>query len=497
MDKLEELIQKKQKIHSIEAGEELTVAQDANKMTGRERIEYILDEGSFIEIGTLVDEGMSSVITGYGTIEDRLVYICSYNHNINGGAIDSASSNKISNIMDMALKMGAPIIQIFDSIGGKLEEEGALFGAYGKLINYTSKLSGVVPQIAIVAGSCSGILGIIAAMNDFTIICEDKGNLYVNSPKAIMKNKTKYVDYNSYADSNHSLKNGSTQLSAKDDKEALDLAKKLVEYIPSNNVELPERSNIISEDEIMIKKLDDISKQEVRNVREIIDLLSDNKSMIEFHKDFSENVITALSKINGITVGMVATDCNLNKGYINKQSAEKITRFVKLCDSFNIPIISLVDTLGFEADIEEEKAGLALSIAKMTYALSEAVVPKIAVIIGKAYGAGFITLGSREAAFDLVYAWPNSSICISEPESLIKNLNRNKILTAENPKDMETRLIDEKYDEYTSPYNMAKKGYVDDIIIPSETKARIFMTIDMLQSKREIKYPKKHGSTLI
>ncbi|WP_032123608.1 acyl-CoA carboxylase subunit beta [Clostridium amazonitimonense] len=495
MDKLEDLIQKKQKIHFKKENESMNIQQQLKKLTARERIEFLLDEGSFVEIGGFVNLGQTTVITGFGTIDGRLIYLYAQDYNVKGGSIDLEGSKKICNIMDMTLKMGAPLVQILDSVGADLDEGINLFSAFGKIINMNSKLSGVVPQISVILGPCNGMSAISAAMSDFTIISEEKGSFYVSSPENIIEKEGQYVDYNMYAKGEESLRNGSIQLATKNEREALDLVKKIFSYLPSNNMELPIREENCHNN--VCERLNNISKEDNKCIYEIIKKITDEGTIIEFDKDFSKEVVTALAKLNGITIGIVANNSKENNGYINKKAADKITKFVRLCNSFNISIVSLVDCKGFEANVNEEREGLALSVANMSYSLCEAVVPKVSLIIGKAFGAAYITLASKDSAFDLCYSWPNAEISLTKPESIIKIHNRPEILASENPKNKEEELVGKYYEDVIDPYKAAKVGMIDDMIIPSETKARIFMVLDMLQSKREIKYPKNHGNTFI
>lgn len=496
MDKLEDFIQKKQKMHVGEVDNSLDIQHNLKKMTARERIDFLLDEQSFVEIGAFIKESSSGVITGYGTIGGRLIYVYAYDYDIKGGALNLDASDKICNIMNMALKMGAPLVQMVDSLGADVSEDLNILKAYGKIINMNSKLSGVVPQISIILGPCTGMSTITAAMSDFTIISEDNGSFYVNSPSSISVKQNDYVAYNMYASAEKSSQNGSIQLSAKDEKAALELAKSIFEFIPSNNMEFSYRKEITEEEQVK-ERLNEIALENNKDMYEVINILADKNSFIEFDKAVCLNSIVGFARINGLPIGIIATNAANNKGYINKKAIEKITRFVKVCNSFNISLLSMVDCIGFEPNLQEEVEGLALSLSKMTYALCDAVVPKVALIVGKAYGSAYISLASKHCAFDSLYAWPTASIAMGSPENIIKSMHKQEIDASENPKDKEKEVIEKYYEELTSPYKAAEQGQIDDIIMPSETKAHLYMMLDMLQSKREIKYPKKHGSTLI
>lgn len=496
MDKVDNLINVIKDSHQGGGDSKIKMQHNLHKLTARERIQSILKDGSFIEIGALVGKNGAGVITGYGTVHGRLVYIYSQDYTVDGGIISIANSNKICNVMDMAIKMGAPLIQVLDSVGAKLSEGLDILTCYGAILKRNARLSGVVPQIAVIAGPCFGIAALSATMSDFTIMVNNISELGISSNKKITDEEAKYVDAKMYSSANNCSENGSIQIVVATDEEAFIIVKKILEIIPSNNMETPtigiENSNINDSN----NNLDEMVKNEDINSYEVMNALVDEDSIIELNNNWEPNIITCLAKINGITIGIIA---NAQKEHINIniKISEKVSRFVKICDCYNIPILSIVDTDGFEVSLVEEQSGLSIYASKMIYALIEATVPKVSLIIGKAYGSGYLALASKEVAFDICYAWPTAKISAVQPDTLIKVLHRDEIIQAENPKLKESEIILKYMDEVTSPYRAAEKGIIDDIIMPSETRQRIFASIDMLYSKREIKYPKKHGSTLI
>jgi methylmalonyl-CoA decarboxylase subunit alpha len=495
MDKIEELWQKKELAYLAGGEKMLQMQQNLNKMNARQRVKFILDEGSFVEIGALIGANGAGVVTGYGTIDGRLIYIYSEDYTVDGGMISARNSKKICSIMNMALEMGAPLVQVIDSSGAKLEEGLDVLNSYSSIISMNAKLSGVVPQISVIAGPCTGIAAISAAMSDITIIAEDCGALYVSSPNTIQQNKLKYVENSSYADAGATAKSGSAQITVANDKEALLTAKKIIQYLPSNNIEFsPAEENNYGK--FISPSLDEAVNNGLINIREIINSIADEGSVIELNRYRTEEVITLFIRINGFTAGVIANDRKFNGDKLTIKACEKLTSFVKLCDSFNISIISLVDCKGYTADAAEEQNGLAVAGAKLVYSLAEANVPKLSLIIGDAYGAGFICLASKATAFDLSFAWPGTTISITDPETAVKVLYKEEIKSSDIPEKAEKELLKE-YLEGASAYKAAESGYIDDIIVPSETKLRLYSAFDMLQSKRVIKYPKKHGSILI
>jgi methylmalonyl-CoA decarboxylase subunit alpha len=497
MGKIDELAQKKELVLAAGGEVNIQMQHNLNKMTARERIAFLLDEGSFIEIGMLTGEDGAGVITGYGTINCRLVYIYSEDYTVSAGLLSVKSSKKIVRIMEMALKMGAPLIQIIDSAGARFDEGLNILSGYGNIVSMNAKLSGVIPQIAVVAGPCTGLSAISAALSDITIIAKNSGEIYISASEDIEENSRNFVDKNMYANANKSMDNGVAQIAVEDDKAALSMAKKLIDYLPSNNLEFSQVTGGETRNIVMSNNLDNNMVGNNINVKEKISVIVDADSEIELDHNLSKSVSTVLARTNGVTVGIIANNRDVNEGRLDVKACEKITKFVKLCDCFNITLISLVDTKGFAASIEEENNGLALTAAKMIYSLSEANVPKIALVTGEAYGAAYIALASKETAFDVTYAWPSAKIAITDPATLIKVLNKDDILESETPKVTEQQLIHKYIEESASAYKAAEEGYVDDIILPSETFAKLFLTLDMLQSKRTMKYPKKHGSVLI
>lgn len=496
MDKVDNLIEVVKKSHQGGGDSKIEMQHNLHKMTARERLQSILEVGSFIEIGALVGNNGAGVITGYGTVHGKLVYIYSQDYTVDGGAVSIANSNKICKVMDMAIKMGAPLIQVFDSVGAKLSEGLDILTSYGGILKRNARLSGVVPQIAIIAGPCLGIAALSATMSDFTIMVNNTAQLGISTDKNLTKEEVKYVDSKMYSSASNCSENGSIQIVAANDAAAFIIVKKILEYIPSNNMESAPRGIETPSLNALNMNLNEMVKNEMVNSYEVMRYLADEDSIIELNNNWEPSIITCLAKINGLTTGII-TNAEKQDVNLNIRVSEKISRFVKMCDCYNIPILSIVDTDGFAVSLKEEQNGLSTHVSKMIYTLIEATVPKVSLIIGKAYGAGYLALASKEVAFDISYAWPTAKISVTEPETLIKILHKDEIVQAENPKLKEQEMILKYIEEVTSPYSAAEKGIIDDIIMPSETKQRIFASLDMLQSKREIKYPKKHGSTLI
>lgn len=490
MNKVERLLEVKEQSYKGGGDIEVEIQHNLDKLTARERINKLLDAGTFIEIGSLVERGASGVITGYGTIDGRLVYVYSQDFTSQGGGMSSVHSAKICSIIDMALKMGAPIVQILDSAGACVEEGIELLKAYGAILKKNTQASGVIPQISIVAGPCVGASALSYFMSDITIIAKNSGEIYVKSPDSISEESNRHINIEEYGNADSLCENGSVQIISKDDIEALDTARKVLSYLPSNNIELAPR-----ESETNINFLEDalnsICEKEAYDVYGILQTVSDKGSFIEMTKGYGREIITGFARINGLAVGVFASNRKEDEGRLSVMSANKISRFIKLCNSFNIPIISIIDSSGVKTSVDEEKNGLAFSISRLIYTLSDATVPKLALIVGDAKGTAYLALASKECCFDITLAWPSARIAISEPAELIKNLYKEDILKAEIPKDKEIELINLHKTELENPYTAAEKGVIDDIIVPAETRARIYAVLDMLSSKRELRYPRK------
>ncbi|WP_138203416.1 acyl-CoA carboxylase subunit beta [Haloimpatiens lingqiaonensis] len=479
------------------SGQKIQAQHNLGKNTCKERMIKLFDTGSFIELGGMISNDGAGVVTGYGTVNRRLVYAYSQDYTVDGGAINSVNANKIASLMDMSVKMGAPLVQILDSAGAKITEGLDILGAYGKILKRNAQNSGVIPQITLVMGPCEGLAALSATMGDFVIITKENSSLCVTPSSKLTDKEKIFIDSKDYSDGESVNQNGSAHIIAENEEEAIETARKILSYIPSNNMD---NSPLSAEDmglNMPKEKLNNIADNENYDIYEIINEISDKESFLEINKKWGQTVFTGLSKINGTTVGILGTNKNIKKGILNIKGIDKLIKFVKVCDGFNIPIISLVDTKGLEIDLKQEKDGMALEASKLLYTLSEATVPKISLIIGEIYGAAYALLASKEVSFDICYAWPSAKISLLAPEDMTKVLFREEIVSSENPRDEEKKIISEHMNEMTNPYVAAEKGYVDDIIMPAETKQRLFAVVDMLGSKREIKYPKKHGSILI
>lgn len=473
---------------------QVQMQHNLNKLTARERVLALLDEGTFVEIGALISGNGAGVITGHGTIDGRLVFVYSLDYIVEGGAFTKVMGKKIVNLLENAAKIGAPVVQIIDSIGGKLNQGMELLASYGLVLNKYAKLSGVVPRISVICGPCNGITSLLGTMSDVVIAVDDISDLSVSSLGKLTGKEGKYVDKSMVSNGESANKNGNAHINATTEGEAFQVVRSLISYMPSNNLELPAMDNEDLNLNVGKLNLDEMVEKDSYSLDEILNSIIDENSAIELYKGFATNFKTVLGKVNGLTVGVILNSGNKE---IDNLGANKVASFVRLCDSFNISIVSLVDTKGVTVALEEENNGLAKNIGKLMYSLIDATVPKLSLIIGEAYGIGYEILASRESAFDITMAWPTAKVCLTNPEEYIKGLYRDEIFNSEDHRKGEKEVIAKYYDEVTSLYNLANIGMIDDVIKPSESKQRIFAMLDMLQSKREVKYPKTHGSTLV
>lgn len=494
MDKLDVFDEVRHRAHQGGGEEKVTMQHNLEKLTARERIFSVLDEGSFIEVGSLMKKNGSGVITGHGTVNGRLVYIYAEDYTVDGAALNKVSAEKICNVMDKAAKCGAPIIKIFDSIGGKASEGIELLSSYGKILRKSSKLNGVIPQISIVAGPCNGAMAMNATLSDFIVVIKKTGELSINTNDALRVKEGSYIKEELF-NGEETIKSGNANFVVETENDAFNLIRKLFDFIPSNNLEAPILTHEASDLNVEKIELDEALKNENIDSESIVKIIADSESVLEVNENVKCAMKTYLIKLNGLTVGVLAN--GLEKSSLNRKVSKKVSRFTRMCDSFNIPMLSVVDTCGFSVSLNEEINGLAGDLATMVYALSDSTIPKVSLIVGEAYGSGYLALASKEASFDVSIAWPTAKIALTNPTNRIKNKYINEIMNAENKESKEAEIIKEHIDEYVNPYLAAEVGLIDDIIKPSQTKQIVFAMLDMLQSKREINYPKKHGRNLV
>ena len=477
-------------------GAEKTAKQhDAGKLTARERIALLFDEGSFVELDALAgsaDTPCDGVICGYGTVEMRPVFAYSQDFTVRGGSVGLLHGKKIAKVIDMAVKTGAPVVAMLDSGGARIQEGSDALEAMGTLMQKTALASGVVPQIAAVMGPCAGGAAALATLSDFVFMTKEAASLYLSSPSAI-KGTTGEI-FEGSAETNAET-SGNCQVVCDNDEALLASVRNLLAYLPSNNLEdapfngadeinrvSPVLNSIIPDDDA-----------QGYDVKAVISEIADMGSVFEIASGYAKNMVTALARLDGQTVGFVANQ-PAEGGLLDCAAAEKATRFVRFCDSFNIPLITLTDSDGYTASAAQEYAGIARKVAALAYSYAEATVPKINLIMRKACGSAYIAMGSKHIGADMTYAWPTAQISVMHAEGAANIIYRKEMQQAENPIAARNAFVEEFKATYANPYEAAKLGYVDDVIEPDSTRPRVIAALLMLAGKRETLPAKKHGT---
>ena len=510
VDKLTELQYRRNVIEQGGGAALIQKQHDAGKLTARERISALFDEGSFIETDAFVshkskDFGMDAketpgegVVTGYGTVDGRLVFVYSQDYTVMAGSLGAMHSAKICKILDMAKKMGAPVIALLESGGARIQEGVDALAALGDVLTKTAQNSGVIPQIAVVMGTVAGGAAQIAGLSDFVYMVEDTSKMFVFGPQVVSAKEGKDITGNELGGAKiHCEKTGLASFSAKDDKECIASLKTLLSFLPSNNLE--EAPFEIPADDInrVSTSLQTIVPDDSSvnfDVRAVIGEIADNGAFLESSKDYAKNIVTGFVRMNGATVGVVANNTIENDGLLDIDACCKGARFVSFCDSFNIPIVTLTDVGGFVVSSDAEHAGLIRHSSKLLYAFAEATVPKVNVVIRKAYGSSYISMCSKHTGADMVLAWPTAEISVMAPEGAANIIFKHDIAESSNPVATRAEKIQEYRDKCASPFEAAMKGYADDVIEPDSTRPRIIAALEMLASKREARPAKKHGN---
>jgi len=479
------------------------------KLTARERVLYVLDEGSFEESGILVthrttDFGMEKqqfygdgVITGYGTINGRLVYVFAQDFTVFGGSLSETHAEKICKVMDMALKVGAPIIGLNDSGGARIQEGVRSLGGYADIFYRNVQSSGVIPQLSAIMGPCAGGAVYSPAMTDFTVMVEDTSYMFVTGPNVVKTVTNEEVTSEELGGaSTHSTKSGVTHLTAINDIECLEDLKKLLSYMPQNNKELTTKIPYELGDEIR-EELETIIPDESNkpyDIRKVILGISDKESFFEIHKDYAENMVVGFSRIGGRSIGIIANQPMYLAGCLDVDSSKKGARFTRFCDCFNIPLLVLVDVPGFLPGTNQEWNGIITNGAKLLYALSEATVPRITVITRKAYGGAYDVMNSKHIGADMNFAWPTAEIAVMGAKGAAEIIFKKEIKEADNPEAKWKEKEAEYADKFADPYRAARRGFIDEIILPKNTRRKLIKAFTVLENKKVNRPDRKHGN---
>ncbi|NLV75590.1 MAG: methylmalonyl-CoA carboxyltransferase [Tissierellia bacterium] len=509
-EKIEKLLETKEKI-KLGGGEKRIEKQHSKgKLTARERIELLLDEGSFIEIDAFVKHrctnfGMEKteapgdgVVTGYGTVDGRLIFVYAQDFTVLGGSLGEMHAAKICKVQDMALKMGAPIVGINDSGGARIQEGVDALSGYGNIFYRNTISSGVIPQITAIMGPCAGGAVYSPALTDFIFMVENTSQMFITGPQVIKTVTGEDVTQEELGGAKtHNTISGVAHFMDKTEEEAIKRIKTLLSYLPSNNLEVPpvyETSDDINRVEEKLNEIVPTNPNKPYDMKEIIQLLADNGELFEIQQHYAQNIITGYIRLNGKTVGVVANQPRILAGCLDINASDKAARFIRTCDAFNIPLLNLVDVPGFLPGTDQEYGGIIRHGAKMLYAYSEATVPKVTLIIRKAYGGAYIAMCNKELGADQVFAWPNAEIAVMGPEGAANIIFKHDIKESENPIETRQQKIEEYRNTVANPYIAAERGYIDDVIVPSTTRPRLISAFNMLESKRETNPSKKHGN---
>jgi len=482
----------------------------AGKLTARERLDLLLDKGSFRELDALVTHrafgfGLEKthpygdgVVTGYGTIDGRLVYVFSQDFTVFGGSLGEAHAEKICKVMDLAVKVGAPLIGLNDSGGARIQEGVVALGGYADIFLRNVLASGVIPQVSAILGPCAGGAVYSPAMTDFIVMVKGTSHMFITGPDVIRAVTHEEVSFEQLGGAmTHNSISGVAHLLADDEKQSLQTVRRLLSYVPQNNMEDPPLLQPTDDPLRMDVALDSIvpdNPTQPYDMREIIRHVVDGGGYLEIQEHWAKNITVGFARLNGHSVGIVAQNPVFLAGVLDIDSSDKAARFVRFCDCFNIPIITFEDVPGFLPGVSQEHGGIIRHGAKLLYAYCEATVPKITVITRKAYGGAYDVMSSRHVRGDINYAWPQAEIAVMGSEGAVNVIFRKEIAEAADPEAKRAQLVAEYRDKFANPYIAAGRGYVDDVIEPRETRPRLIDAIEMLQSKRDNNPPKKHGN---
>lgn len=479
------------------------------KLTARERLELLLDPGTFNELEPFIthqlDEANSvdrylgdGVVTGYGQIDGRTVYVYAQDFTVYGGTLGEMHGHKICRIMDLALRNGVPIIGLLDSGGARIQEGVKSLGAYAEIFRRNVQYSGVIPQISVLLGPCAGGAAYSPALTDIIIMVEKNSYMFLTGPEVIKTVTGEVVDAEALGGANvHATVSGTTHVVAKTEHEALNLCRRILSFFPSNNVENPPYSTPTDDPLRMDDELNSMVPLDPGTpyyMHAVIERVIDRDTFLEIQPDWAQNAVVGFARLGGHCVGIVAQEPSIMAGVIDIDAADKITRFVRTCDCFNIPLITFVDSPGFLPGVGQEHGGIIRHGAKVLYAYSEATVPKISVITRKAYGGAYVVMSSKYLGTDVNYAWPSAEIAVMGAEGAVNIVYRNQIAAAADPAAERERLIQEYRWQFSNPYHAAGAGYIDDIIEPRETRPKIIASLAALRDKYAPAPPRKHGN---
>lgn len=508
-EKINELYDRRREIELGGGDDRIEKQHEKGKLTARERIELLVDPGSFVELNPFIqhrstDFGLENqkgpgdgVVTGYGKVNGRAIYLFSQDFTVFGGALGEMHAKKIANVMDLAAKNGAPFVGLNDSGGARIQEGVVSLDGYGQIFYRNSIYSGVIPQISAIMGPCAGGAVYSPAITDFVFMVEKTSQMFITGPKVIETVTGEKISAEDLGGAIvHNSISGNAHFHGQSEEETLEQVRLLLSYLPQNYEEKPPRLEADDQDDYRPDLTDVIPFDAVRpyDVRSVIEQVVDPGSFLEIQKDFAKNIVIGLARIKGEVVGLVCNQPKVMAGGLDINSSDKAARFIRFCDSFNIPIITFEDVTGFFPGIKQEHGGIIRHGAKILYAYSEATVPKLTVILRKAYGGAYVALNSKSIGADLVFAWPNAEIAVMGPQGAANIIFAKEIQISENPDQTRQQKINEYRDKFANPYVAASQGMVDDVIDPRDTRIKLIQALEMLRTKKEARPGKKHGN---
>ncbi|WP_050615683.1 acyl-CoA carboxylase subunit beta [Bacillus testis] len=508
-EKINELYDKRREVELGGGDSKIDKQHEKGKLTARERIDLLVDPGTFVELSPFIahrcnDFGLDQVdgpgdgvVTGYGQVNGRDIYLFSQDFTVFGGALGEMHAKKIANVMDLAAKNGAPFIGLNDSGGARIQEGVVSLDGYGQIFYRNSIYSGVIPQISVILGPCAGGAVYSPAITDFVFMVEKTSQMFITGPKVIETVTGEKISAENLGGAKvHNSISGNAHFKAGSEEEVLQNVRTLLSYLPQNNREKAPIKEMADEDDYRPDLTDAVPIDSVRpyDVRGVIEQVVDADSFMEIQKDFARNIVIGLARIKGEVVGLVCNQPKFLAGGLDIDSSDKAARFIRFCDSFQIPIVTFEDVTGFFPGIKQEHGGIIRHGAKILFAYSEATVPKLTVILRKAYGGAYVALNSKSIGADIVYSWPNAEIAVMGPEGAANIIFAREIQNSDNPEETRQKKIQEYREKFANPYVAASQGMVDDVIDPRETRIKIVQALQMLRNKEESRPYRKHGN---
>ena len=508
--KLEQLRERERLAEAGGGAARVEKQHSSGKMTARERIEFLLDDNTFEEFDKLVehrsrDFGLDKqiipgdgVVTGHGLIDGRKVFVFAQDFTVFGGSLSETHAEKVCKVMDLAMKVGAPIIGLNDSGGARIQEGVVSLGGYADIFLRNTLASGVIPQISCIMGPCAGGAVYSPAITDFNIMVKDTSYMFITGPDVIKTVTHEDVTKEQLGGaSTHNTISGVAHFAADSDEHALRMVRELMSFIPSNNLDDPPRvagNDSPSRTEIRLNSIVPEASNQPYDIREVIDLIVDEGYFFEVHRDYAPNIVVGFGRLDGRSVGIVANQPAFLAGVLDIDSSIKGARFVRFCDCFNIPIVTFEDVPGFLPGIAQEHGGIIKHGAKLLFAFAEATVPKVTVITRKAYGGAYCVMGSKHIRTDINFAWPSAEIAVMGPEGAVDILYRRELNEASNKEEARRSRVNEFEEKFANPYVAAERGFIDEVIEPSQTRPKLISALALLENKRDTNPPKKHGN---